>query len=62
MLGDTICVTKTYQDYEDKDMHRIRRRMHRNPVNKRASLKSFRRNIGRTKVLNIKPTRGGYRL
>jgi hypothetical protein len=36
----------------------------RSPVNKRASARSFRKNVSRTARLNVAPntTRGGYRL
>lgn len=38
--------------------------MRRRPVNKGKSAKQFRRNVSRTKAVNIRPTamRGGFRL
>lgn len=37
---------------------------YRRPVNKQASARQFRRNVGRTKAANVKvgPMRGGIRL
>jgi hypothetical protein len=38
--------------------------MYRKPVNKRKSAKSYSKQVGRTKSINMKraPMRGGYRL
>lgn len=35
---------------------------HRRKVNKRRSARQFRRNVARTKAINVIPMRGGYRL
>jgi hypothetical protein len=38
--------------------------MFRKPVNKKRSVRSFRKNVGRSKVVNLRaaPQRGGWRL
>lgn len=36
--------------------------LRRAPANKRKAAAKFRRNVSRTKAINVRPMRGGYRL